>query len=92
MVAAVEDGGDNVDVIWGGAVDGMGLGPAAGGLGVVIRCSGVTVRSPGWGIARGSAVVDDDVAVALGGSRFGTGVWESSWEVLGGVGCWMGHH
>jgi hypothetical protein len=90
MVAAVEDGRDDVDVIWGGAVDDVGLGPAAGGLGVAVRCSGVTVHSPGWGIAGGSAVVDGyvdgGVAAGRGGSGHGTTVWGTSWGAQGGLG------
>jgi hypothetical protein len=89
MVAAVEDGGDDVDVVWGGAVDGVGLGPAAGGLGVAVRCSGVTVRSPGWGIAGGSAVdgyIDGGVAAGRGGSGHGTTVWGTGWGAQGGLG------
>jgi hypothetical protein len=53
------------------------------------RSRGVA-RSPEWGRAGGSAVidrsVDADVAVTFGGSSCITGVWESSWGWQGGVG------
>jgi hypothetical protein len=58
--------------------------------GSVRRRSRGVARSPEWGRAGGSAVIDGsvdaDVAVAFGGSSCITGVWESSWGWQGGVG------
>ena len=43
-------------------------------------------RGSGWGKAWGSAVIDGDVAVALGGSMFGTGSIGTGWGELRGRG------
>jgi hypothetical protein len=48
-------------------------------------------HGPGWGKAWGSAVIDDDMAVVLGGSRVGTGVWGMSWGELVRLGGLLGH-
>ena len=37
-------------------------------------------------VARVGAIDDDDVAIALGGPRFGMGVWGRSWRELGCLG------
>jgi hypothetical protein len=63
---------------------GSGLWGCSAGFTFVRHCFPAVARGPGWGKAWSSAVVDDDVAVAQGGSRFGVGVRGAS---RGGLGC-----
>ena len=67
-----------------------GLWRCSGGFTFVRRCFPAVARGPGWGKAWGSAVVNDDVAIALGGLRFGTGVWGASWGELVRLGGLLG--
>ena len=89
-------GKDNIDIVWGGAVDSVGLVPAAGGVGVAIHCSRVTFWIPGWGIARDSTIIDrhvnDDVVVVLGCSRCVTGGRGAGWGELRGCGGVLACH
>jgi hypothetical protein len=55
------------------------------GSGSMSRRFRAVARGPEWGRTGGSAVVDDDVAVALGVSRCRTGVMESGRGELGGA-------
>jgi hypothetical protein len=72
--------------VWGELGNWDVLGGCSDASGSVCRRSRGVACGTEWGRAGGFIVVDDNVAVVHGGSRYGTGVWGSSWGELDGVG------